>query len=148
MFHAMPEEATTHGSPKAGVSPGKGEHVFIVDDEVSLARILGRLLQGIGYRVTVQTESARALELFQKDTSSFHVALIDLNMPAPGGIELAQRLHELAPELPIFIMSGYSDSVSDELPKDSGVVGILQKPVTRETLATELRRVLDRSVAK
>lgn len=147
-FPAVPGVAHARGSPKPGVMPGKGEHVFVVDDEVGLARIFGRLLQGIGYRVTVQTESTKALELFQTDPSLFHVALIDLHMPHPGGIEVAHRLHELRPDLPIFIMSGYSDALGDALPKELGVVGILQKPVTRETLATELRKVLDRSVAK
>ena len=133
---------------KSGTLKGSGEHVFLVDDEEGLARIFGRLLQGLGYRVTVQTQSVRALELFEKDPSVYHVALIDLHMPPPGGLGVARRLHELRPELPIFIMSGYSDALGDTPPEDLGVVGILQKPVTRETLATELRKALDRPAAQ
>jgi nitrogen-specific signal transduction histidine kinase len=142
-FPAVPGVVNMVEGKKAIILQGKSEHVLVIDDEVSLARIFGRVLQSIGYRVTVETDSAKALEIIQKDSSSFNVALIDLHMPPPGGIEVAQRLHELRPDLPIFIMSGFSDALGGTLPPDSGIVGILQKPVTRETLATELRRALD-----
>jgi two-component system, cell cycle sensor histidine kinase and response regulator CckA len=133
---------------KSNVPQGNGEHIFIVDDEEGLARIFGRLLQNIGYRVTVQTHPAKAVELFEKDPAPYQLAIIDLHMPPPGGARLAKRLHELRPELPIFIMSGYSDALGDTTPEELGVIGILQKPVTRETLATELRKALDRSAAE
>lgn len=145
---AVPGETKTNGNQKASVMHGRGEHVLIVDDEAGLARIIGRLLQGIDYQVTVQTESTKALEIFEKDPSSFHVVLVDLHMPQPGGVEVAQRMHKSRPELPIFIMSGYSEALGNSLLEDSGIVGILQKPVTRETLAKELRRVLDRPATK
>lgn len=150
---AVPEEpktgeTNTNGYQKAGVSFGRGEHVLIVDDETALARMFGRLLQGIGYQVTVQTESIKALEIFELDPSSFHVVLVDLHMPQPGGIEVAQRIRESRPDVPIFIMSGFSDSIENALTKDLGTVGILQKPITRETLAKELRRVLDSPATK
>ncbi len=147
-FPRVVGEAKTSTNQKASVMHGKGEHVLIVDDEVGLARIFGRLLQGIGYRVTVQTESAKALQVFEQDPSSFDVVLVDLHMPPPGGIEVAQRIHELRPELPIFMMSGFSDMLGNTLPKDLRIAAILQKPVTRETLANELRRVLDHPVTK
>jgi two-component system, cell cycle sensor histidine kinase and response regulator CckA len=127
---------------------GSGEHVFIVEDEESLARIFGRLLQSIGYLVTVQTHPRKALELFEKDPAPYQIALVDLHMPPPGGAYVAKRLHEIRPELPIFIMSGYSDALGVGTPEDLGIVGILQKPVTRETLAAELRRALDGSSAQ
>ena len=142
-FPAVRGETHTNGLQKASVVHGAGEHILIVDDEAGLARIFGRLLQGIGYQVTVQTESTKALEIFEKDPSSFHAVLVDLNMPPPGGIEVAQRVHALRPNLPICIMSGYSDGLGITLPNDLGIVAILQKPITRETLAKELRRVLD-----
>ncbi|MBK9266117.1 MAG: response regulator [Polyangiaceae bacterium] len=130
---------------KASALPhGKAEHVLIVDDEESLARILGRLLHSIGYRVTVKTRSTEALEVFEQDPSQFHLALVDLHMPAPNGIELAARLHELRPDMPIYIMSGFSDALGDASPEELGIAAILQKPVTRETLASELRKALDR----
>ena len=150
---AVPEEpktgeTNTNGDQKAGVSFGRGEHVLIVDDETALARMFGRLLQGIGYQVTVQTESIKALEIFELDPSSFHVVLVDLHMPHPGGIEVAQRIRESRPDVPILIMSGFSDSIGNMLPQALGTVGILQKPITRETLAKELRRVLDSPATK
>jgi len=143
---AMAEKKDQDPNSKSGTPKGSGEHVFLVDDEVGLARIFGRLLQGLGYLVTVQTQSVRALELFEKDPSLYQLAIIDLQMPPPGGLGVAKRLHELRPELPIFIMSGYSDALGDTPPEELGVVGILQKPVARETLAAELRKALDRPV--
>lgn len=141
-------EKTHDASTKSGVPRGNGEHVLVVDDDVSLARIFGRLLQSIGYRVTVQTHPTQALELFEKDPAPYQIALVDLHMPPPGGAYLAKRLHELKPELPVFLMSGYSDDLGTTSPEALGIVGILQKPVTRETLASALRNALDRSAAE
>lgn len=122
---------------------GNNEYILIVDDEESLARILGRLLQNLGYQVTVHTQSAAALDFFDKNPNRFDAALIDLHMPRPGGIDVARLIHAKRPDLPIFIMSGFSDALGNIVPEELGIVGILQKPVTRDTLATELRRIFD-----
>ena len=65
-------------------------------------------------------------------------------MPRPGGIDVARLIHAKRPDLPIFIMSGFSDALGSTVAEELGIVGILQKPVTRDTLATELRRIFDR----
>lgn len=129
--------------PKAPSLSGNNEHLLIVDDEEALARIVGRLLQNLGYRVTVQTKSSAALELFEKDPSAFHAVFVDLHMPRPGGIEVARTIHAKRPDLPIFVMSGYSDALGNTPPEELGIVGVLQKPVSRDTLAKELRRIFD-----
>lgn len=140
-----PEGTNKDVLPKNDASRGNDEHILIVDDEQNLARVFGRLLQSLGYRVTIQTQSAQAIEFFKENSTAFHVALVDLHMPPPGGIEVAKRFHELRPDMPIFIMSGYSDALGDNPPTDSGIAGILQKPITRDVLTTELRRVLDKT---
>lgn len=135
-------------SAKPEVHRGKGEHVFIVDDEEGLARIFGRLLRSLGYQVTVQTNSADAVKLFEQNPWIYQIALVDLHMPSPGGLDVAERLHALRPDLPIFIMSGYSEALGDTSPATLGVAGILQKPITRETLAAELRNALEPSATR
>ncbi len=142
---AIPSDDTDPAKIKPQPVPrGQSEHIMLVDDEEGLARILGRLLQGIGYKVTAQQDSAAAIELFEKNPEHYQLALIDLHMPAPDGLEVARRMHLVRPELPIFIMSGYSDALGDIPPEELGVVGVLQKPITREVLARELRNALDR----
>jgi len=141
---AVPGETNERVAVKPSIPRGRDEHILIVDDEESLARVFGRLLQGIGYKTTVHTQPMRALEAFEQDPTIYHAALVDLHMPAIGGLDVATRLHAIRPNLPIFIMSGYSDAIGDT-PLDSlGVVGILQKPITRDALALELRTALDR----
>lgn len=140
---AVPGEKNERTPVKSNVPRGRDEHILIVDDEESLARVFGRLLQSIGYKTTVMTQALKALELFEKNPTIYHAALIDLHMPAVGGVDVAKRIHALRPTMPIFIMSGYSDALGDT-PLDSlGVVGILQKPITRDALAKELRTALD-----
>lgn len=141
---AVPGETNERAPVKSAVPRGHDEHILIVDDEESLARVFGRLLQGIGYKTTVQTQALKALELFERDPTIYQAALVDLHMPAVGGVDVAKRLHALRPTMPIFIMSGYSDAIGDTPLESFGVVGILQKPVTRDILANELRTALDR----
>jgi PAS domain S-box-containing protein len=141
---AVTNESAILPQNKMSRSRGNNEHILIIDDEESLARVFGRLLQGLGYQTTVQTRSANALELFDKDPDVYDAALVDLHMPNPGGLEVAKHLHASRPNLPIFIMSGYSDALSDTPTESLGIVGILQKPVTRDTLVTELRKAFER----
>jgi len=128
--------------PTAEASPGRGRHVLYVDDDEVMLLMVERLLQRIGYRVTCCQGTAEALEVVLAAPSAIDIVVTDYNMPGSSGLELAQALARIRPDLPVVISSGY---ISEELRTGAERVGVhhlLQKQNTFEELAGLLRRVL------
>jgi CheY-like chemotaxis protein len=101
-------------------------------------RILGRL----GYRTLMAEGADQALEIFRAHKDSIDLLLTDVVMPRVGGPELAERLHELEPRLPVLFMSGYTDDAVGREGVLDPEVPFLQKPFTPEALGQKVREVL------
>jgi CheY-like chemotaxis protein len=86
---------------------GAGQHILLVDDEPALTRATSRSLTRMGYRVTSVQSAAEALKTFHQQPGGFDLVLTDLTMPGMNGIDLASALHEVRPELPIILASGF-----------------------------------------
>jgi hypothetical protein len=69
--------------------------------------------------------------------------LTDVVMPEVGGRDLAERLVEIAPEMRILFMSGYSDEAVYRHGVISPNAAFIEKPFTERTLAGKVREVLD-----
>jgi len=78
--------------------------ILCVDDNEQALSIRKFLLETRGYRVLVSLVPEEALERFRQ--GGIDLVLSDLNMPRMDGNELARRMKEIAPEVPILLMSG------------------------------------------
>ena len=63
-------------------------------------------------------------------------------MPELTGTELAREINQLRPEIPIILMSGYSDTPLSERAQCAGVIAVLGKPLVRRNIAEALARAL------
>jgi FixJ family two-component response regulator len=69
--------------------------------------------------------------------------LADVVLPGLSGLELAEQLKRMRPELKLLFMSGYTgDAIMPRMALDRGAA-LVQKPFTPETLARRVREVLD-----
>ncbi len=146
-FHAYlpcceerPALATEH---RAEIVKGQG-NILLVDDEESIVGLGRRSLEKMGYSVTGETRSVRALELFMQNPDYYDLVLTDQTMPNLTGISLAQELWKLRPELPIVISSGYSEQITSEKAASLGFKTLLNKPYTISELAKAVRQSLSR----
>src|SRR5204863_4496433 len=73
-------------------SPGRGELVLIVDDEVSIRELLTAYLSRYGYRVIAAANGVEAMSLYSARTAEIALVVTDLGMPEMGGAELASVL--------------------------------------------------------
>lgn len=122
---------------------GGSEHLLLVDDEPSIAKMGCRLLESLGYKVTSRTSSSEALELFKAKSQQFDLVLTDMTMPFLTGDELAVEMRKIKPDIPIIICTGYSSKMSEIEAKSLGVNAFAYKPVTKADLAQTVRTVLD-----
>ena len=128
------------GSDESGAA--QGEHVLVVDDEPEIVRMLTRMLESRGYRVTAFTSSEQALAEFRRSPSTFHAIISDHTMPRITGLALARAAREIRPDLPVIITTGYGDKVTAERPARD-VTEFAAKPFDAATLTAMLRRALD-----
>ena len=123
------------------VPPGRGR-ILLIDDEEILAEMGRTMLERLGYEVTMQTGSSEALALFESDPARFDVVITDQTMPGLTGVDLAQRMLEVRPDLPIILCTGYSNLVDEPLAKAAGIRDFAMKPLTMKDLAIRLRQAL------
>ena len=129
------------------VPKGK-ERILFVDDEASIARMCGQILERLGYQVTTRTSSVEALALFRVKANDFDLVITDMTMPNMTGDKLAVELMKIRPNIPVILFTGYSKKISDEIAAQIGIKGFAYKPVVKNDLAKMIRKVMDEASPK
>lgn len=120
---------------------GNGEVVVYVEDEPQLAEMGRQMLRRLGYTAEVWSRPTDALARMQVRSADVAVLATDLTMPGMTGIELAQRVHALRPDLPIVLMSGYASTLAPEQLREAGICEFLAKPHALSAFARTIDRV-------
>ncbi|MCC7493840.1 MAG: PAS domain S-box protein [Fimbriimonadaceae bacterium] len=126
--------------PRAG-------HVLLVDDEPVIVRMATRILERLGMTVEAHSQAHAAYEALVSDPGRFDLVLTDQTMPGLTGLQLAARLRDLRPGLPVVVMTGFSQEIDPAEVDQLAVAAVLFKPFTAEELAAALLRALPASVA-
>jgi CheY-like chemotaxis protein len=79
--------------------------VLCVDDELIGLQVRKILLERAGYRVLTALDGPLGLEVFEKE--AVDVVILDYSMPGMHGGEVATRMRQLKPEVPILLLSAY-----------------------------------------
>jgi PAS domain S-box-containing protein len=135
--------ATERGGHDAMPVARKGEAVLVVEDEASVRMIIGRVLREQGYQVLEAAHGGDALAIAADPATRIDLILADVVMPGLGGRELATRLAERRPGVPILFTSGYTGHDVVERGLIERDWPFLPKPVAPETLARKVRDLLD-----
>jgi len=137
--HEEIESATTADGEVRG-----HEHILIVDDEPAIATLLQRMLESRGFRTTAFSSSEEALAQFRATPESFDAVVTDQTMPRINGLQLARAVHELRPDTPVVMTTGFVNEAAQG-EREPDISGIVVKPFDALTITGLLRRALDRS---
>lgn len=118
--------------------------VCIVDDEAAIGRMCADYLK-TSYEVKVFTSPVDAIAAFEKDHYAPDILITDIKMPMMDGFQMARRIHETAPNLPVVIMSGYADKNHVIEAMESQALGFLEKPFTPKKMKTTIESIIRRS---
>ncbi len=146
----IPAMETTNGGKRKETAvslPWGKERVLVVDDEPSLAEMVRTMLSRLGYEVVSCTSGIEALQTYrnQPEGKSFDLVVTDMTMPHLTGEDLAGELLKLHPEVPVILMTGFSERMDAEKAKSLGIKGFIMKPVILKELAALIRKVVDRT---
>jgi signal transduction histidine kinase/ligand-binding sensor domain-containing protein/CheY-like chemotaxis protein len=144
MFFPEIETPVKTQSPLKEKPPGGIERILLVDDETSLAEVGTQMLERLGYKVKGIANPIDALETFREKPNHFQLVISDLTMPHMTGIQLAQEILSIRPDIPVILCSGYSASLTEDQIKALGISEFIMKPVIKSELAQVVRRVLDK----
>jgi CheY-like chemotaxis protein len=133
VYRPYEEEDLPHGT----------ERILLVDDESPIAKMSSQILERLGYRVIIRTNSVEALELFRSRPSEFDLIITDMTMPNMTGDVLAMELIALRSDIPVILCTGYSKKISDEKASQIGIKAFAYKPMVKADLAKTVRKVLD-----
>lgn len=105
------------------------EQLWIIDDDQSIRWVLQRALEKAGMNITPFEFTSDLLDAISvKDVKLPDAIISDIRMPGMSGLDLTKEIHKLYPDLPIIIMTAYSDMDSAMSAYDSGAFEYLPKP--------------------
>ncbi|HPL62206.1 MAG TPA: PAS domain S-box protein [Syntrophales bacterium] len=140
---AAGESPSEKTQPRESPSGGR-ERILFVDDEEMLVELGRTMLSRLGYEVVSLTSSVEAMKVFQADPLSFDLVITDMTMPIISGLDLAQNMLRIRPELPLILITGFSETITYARIQEIGISEIIMKPVTKDALADAIRRNLDK----
>lgn len=118
--------------------------VLFVEDEKAVQDAIARMLELLGYQVTCADNGKQGVDLAKSWQPDF--ILMDIRMPVMDGLEATRRLRSnpATTEIPIFILSAYTDARSRRLYQDVGADGFLAKPTSISKLNFTIQKTLRR----
>jgi DNA-binding NtrC family response regulator len=127
------------------MTPEEQWRVLIVDDNRDLLHFLERLMAQSGWKLLTAETAEEGLELASRERPD--VALLDYALPDENGVALAERLLEIAPGMPVLIMSGAELPGRDQITCEEYNFQILQKPLLAKEILSAIRdRVAEKRV--
>lgn len=113
--------------------------LLLVEDDATVAEVIGGLLRARGHQVTHVANGLAALA--EVSVQRFDAGLFDLDLPGLDGLCLVRQLRTMGQALPVIAVTARSDADAERLALSAGCNAFLRKPVTGEALAQALARV-------
>jgi CheY-like chemotaxis protein len=133
-------------APAAGTA-SPHETILMAEDEDDLRQITARILTRAGYHVLSATGGTEAIHLAQTHPGPIDLLLTDVIMPRMMGNEVADRVRQCRPGIPVLYMSGYAEPVLTENGTLPDGVTIVEKPFTSRELLDRIRSFLHPATA-
>ncbi len=131
----------TELSPASLASGRKGRILFVDDEEIICETYSGMLLQ-LGHEVSTRKNGVDALDVFKAGPDKFDLVITDQAMPNLSGLDLADHLRKIRPNISIILCTGYSELITPQTACDFGIDKVLIKPVG----IWQMREVVERAL--
>ncbi|MBD3647892.1 MAG: response regulator [Pseudomonadales bacterium] len=123
--------------------PRGSEHILVVEDDEGVLRLVVRMLERAGFKVSSAKGGEDALKIIREGKQEIDLLLTDIVMAQMSGTELAMHVREAAPDVRVLFMSGYADDMVSFTHDMIDHPDILTKPFTASRLTRKVRETLD-----
>ena len=132
------EDLDTKGSP---LSASASDGIWLLDDDVSMLKALGRLMNSAGFIAKKFSDPLTFLARLER--APCRVAILDVWMPQMNGLEVQARIRRDSPETRIIFMTGRDDPSVRQTALDGGAFAFLTKPFEDEDLVKVVHEALE-----
>lgn len=138
------EEETTPAIERVAghTASARSQTVLLVDDEPTIRSLGVDILHTLGYRVTVAKHGREAWEIFQRRPEYFDIILSDSRMPEMTGLELAEEIRKIRPNMPFILITAFDDTKDNPKLEELSITDIVPKPFRIERLQRSLRQAM------
>jgi two-component system cell cycle sensor histidine kinase/response regulator CckA len=123
-----------------GIAPG--ELILLVDDEVSVRRVVAKQLESHGYVVITADSGRSALAMLRNEAFDIRVVVSDVRMPEMTGIEMVEAMLAEHIDRPVLLVSGQMDAQLPRTWPADAVVRFLPKPLSGIALRRAVRELM------
>jgi PAS domain S-box-containing protein len=124
------------------ISPGEGELILVVDDEVKIREVATMILENHNYRILVAANGIEAIAIYAQYKQQISLVLMDVMMPEMDGITTIRTLQKMNPHVKVIACSGLNTMEVLTQAADLTVQAILPKPYTATELLYKLQQLL------
>ena len=131
------EDLDTNSSP---LSASARDGIWLLDDDVSMLKALGRLMNSAGFIAEKFSDPLTFLARLER--ASCRLAILDVWMPQMNGLEVQDCLRQDSPETRIIFITGRDDPSVRQTALDAGAFAFLTKPFEDETLVQLVQKAM------
>jgi CheY-like chemotaxis protein len=117
-----------------------GARVLLIEDDDDNRELMGEVLQDAGYEVLLAASGAAGLRTLAEH--SIDVLVTDIGMPGMGGLEVARAAKEIAPTVPVVVVTGYAEREDIARARGHEVDAVLVKPVDPAALTAAVDQMV------
>ncbi len=124
--------------------------ILCIDDDEGALRVAAEMLRRLGHDVIASTDAREALQVFKEKAENIKLVIADVVMPGITGTALARGVHDVAPEMPVILTTGYQELISSELTTEAAEAGVrcvVPKPFSKSDLREAIARALQEEVS-
>jgi PAS domain S-box-containing protein len=140
-IHGVTPQPLLKAAPATRSEPVTGR-ILVVDDESFIRSVLCRTLERLGFVPVAAASGGEAVALLAENPAAFAAVLLDLTMPQMDGQLTFEELRRLRSDLPVLLMSGFSELEATARFAGQGLAGFIQKPFETAALIEQLRAVI------
>ena len=118
------------------------ETILLAEDNASLLKGIGMVLEAMGYRVLSAPLPSDAIRMAREHPGEISLLITDVNMPEMNGCELANHLNSLHPKLKTLFISGYTDNIIPKKQFSDKHINFIEKPFSMDNLTAMVRKIL------
>jgi len=116
--------------------------ILLVEDDKDSQRLIVRLLENRGYKVTIAEDGIDALLYMGKE--DFDLIISDVNMPNLGGFKLLEMMNQKGIEAPVMFLSSRTTQEDEVRGFELGAIDYIKKPIQKDILLLRVKNVLQR----
>ena len=121
------------------------QHIFFLDDEPTIRDVVRETLEDSKFKVSCFGNPSECLAGLR--ATKCDLLITDLKMPEKDGIELLADVQQLAPWVPVLMITGYGDIPTAVKAMKAGAVDFIEKPLEKKNFVRKIKSILKKNVS-